>query len=110
MASTTATSESITNSKVYEVLRKIFVVLNDNLWSAILTIILFGIAASTYFAINPLHSAWAIMVTFFIYLDLLAIRIVRAFDDSWTVNELADRVIEMEESINQQLDAIRRQM
>lgn len=36
----------------------------------------------------------------------LLIRIVHRFDDSYTVQELADRVIEFEQSVNEKLDRI----
>lgn len=37
----------------------------------------------------------------------LLIRIVQKFDDSYTTNELADRVIELEAKLNEKLDALK---
>lgn len=95
----------LTNMQTY--IEKVILLISDSAAEALITLLTWGISSAIIVNIvPPVLAARVIASMFMIYFVMFMIMLVRKFASHWTVDEVGERLIELDDQIKERLDRI----
>jgi hypothetical protein len=103
----TTITKPVIKFDVKDFTQKAFGKISDSIGDMIVTVAITGITLAYMFSIiHPVYASTIPGMYLAAMIVQLFIRIVHRFDESYTTDELAERVIEFEQATNERLDTI----
>jgi uncharacterized protein (DUF983 family) len=101
-----------TDKRIAHIWRDLLLLYNrlaDGSYYFMVTILTLAVVIAVYGSITTGHLlTWAITVTTMLYLIILALRMARLFNNTVTLDDLSERIIEFENTVGERLDRIDR--